>query len=93
MIDSFFFFNFQDTRVQDALGNPIKGYGEESRRRRRQHVAHSIYQRSGKEYIRMQFYIQGIRNKATVHLEKELVGVYLYLIGVQLLHYDLINYY
>lgn len=65
---------FQDTRIQDALGVPIKGYGEETRRRRRQHVAHSIYQRNGKQYIRMQFYIQGIRNKATVHLEKELVS-------------------
>lgn len=27
-----------DPRVQDALGNPISGYGEENRRGRRQHV-------------------------------------------------------
>lgn len=27
-----------DTRVQDALGEPISGYGEENRRGRRQHV-------------------------------------------------------
>lgn len=67
----------QDTRIQDALGSPIKGFGEETRRRRRQHVAHSLYERNGKHYIRMQFYVQGIRNKATVHLEKELVCVYL----------------
>lgn len=66
----------QDTRIQDALGSPIKGFGEENRRRRRQHVAHSIYERNGKKYIRMQFYIQGIRNKATVHLEKDLVCIY-----------------
>lgn len=64
--------------MQDALGSPIKGFGEETRRRRRQHVAHSIHLRNGKQCIRMQFYIQGIRNKATVHLEKELVCVYLH---------------
>lgn len=66
--------------MQDALGTPIKGFGEETRRRRRQHVAHSIYQRNGKQYIRMQFYIQGLRNKATVHLEKELVCVYFWIL-------------
>lgn len=65
--------DFQNTRIQDLLGTPIKGYGEETRRRRRQHVAHSLYERNGKKFIRMQFYIQGIRNKATVQLEKDLV--------------------
>lgn len=64
-----------DPRVQDSLGMPIKGYGEETRRRRRQHVAHSKYERNGVPYIRMQFYIQGIRNKATVQLEKRLVKI------------------
>uniref|UniRef100_A0A1A9UYL1 Mitochondrial import inner membrane translocase subunit Tim21 n=1 Tax=Glossina austeni TaxID=7395 RepID=A0A1A9UYL1_GLOAU len=58
-----------DPRVQDAIGAPIKGYGEESRRGRRQRVAHSAYLRNGIPHMRMQFYIQGIRNKATVHLE------------------------
>lgn len=62
-----------DPRVQDALGPPIKGFGEESRRRRRQHVAHLLIDRSGETYMRMHFYIQGIRNKATVQLEKRLV--------------------
>lgn len=33
-----------DPRVQDSLGQPIKGFGEESRRRRRTHVAHQIYE-------------------------------------------------
>lgn len=64
-----------EPRVQDALGQPIKGYGEESRRGRRQHVAHTQFERNGIPYIRMQFYIQGIRNKATVHLEKRLVRI------------------
>lgn len=58
-----------DTRIQDALGAPIKGYGEESRRRRRTHVAHTVFERNGVPHMRMQFYVQGIRNKATVHLE------------------------
>ncbi|KAI8125447.1 Mitochondrial import inner membrane translocase subunit Tim21 [Lucilia cuprina] len=59
----------QDPRVQDSLGAPIKGFGEESRRGRRQHVAHSSFERNGVPHIRMRFYVQGIRNKATVHLE------------------------
>lgn len=62
-----------DPRVQDALGPPIKAYGEETRRRRRQHVAHKIYVRNSEPYIQMHFYIQGIRNKATVQLECRLV--------------------
>ncbi|KAM7354104.1 mitochondrial import inner membrane translocase subunit Tim21 [Cochliomyia hominivorax] len=59
----------EDPRVQDSLGAPIKGFGEESRRGRRQHVAHSSFERNGVPHIRMRFYVQGIRNKATVHLE------------------------
>lgn len=58
-----------DPRVQDALGQPIKCYGEESRRRRRTHVAHQIYQKNNRKYMRLSFHIQGIRNKATVHCE------------------------
>ncbi|XP_075150032.1 mitochondrial import inner membrane translocase subunit Tim21 [Haematobia irritans] len=59
----------EDYRVQDAIGAPIKGYGEESRRGRRQHVAHMAFERNGVPHIRMKFYVQGLRNKATVHLE------------------------
>lgn len=62
-----------DPRVQDSLGSPIKGYGEESRRRRRQHVAHKVVERNAQPFMQMHFYIQGIRNKATVQLEKRLV--------------------
>lgn len=58
-----------DPKVQDALGAPIKGFGEETRRGRRRHVAHSVYEKDGRKYMRMQFYIQGVRNKGTVHLE------------------------
>ncbi|XP_055859386.1 mitochondrial import inner membrane translocase subunit Tim21 [Episyrphus balteatus] len=79
----------EEPRVQDSLGAPIKGFGEESRRGRRQHVAHSKFERNGVPHIRMQFYIQGIRNKATVHLEmKETSGDYTYrYLFVQLDHY------
>lgn len=64
-----------DPQIQDALGAPIKGFGEENSRRRRRHVAHTIYQTdAGVKHIRMNFYIQGIRNKATVFLEKTAVS-------------------
>ncbi|KAH8298101.1 hypothetical protein KR018_006830 [Drosophila ironensis] len=63
----------EDPRVQDAIGAPIKGFGETSRRGRRQHVAHSSYERNGKPHMRMQFYVQGLRNKATVQLESRRV--------------------
>jgi len=73
------------------LGAPIKGFGEETSRRRRGHVAHTIYEKDGKTLMRMQFYIQGIRNRGTVHLEmiqdkKTNKFVYRYLF-VQLDHY------
>lgn len=58
-----------DPRVQDALGQPIKCFGEETRRRRRTHVAHQIYQKNNRKYMRLSFHIQGIRSKATVHVE------------------------
>lgn len=64
-----------DPQIQDALGAPIKGFGEENSRRRRRHVAHTIYQtEAGVKHIRMNFYIQGFRNRATVFLEKTAVS-------------------
>lgn len=59
----------EDSRVQDSLGQPIKCFGEETRRGRRNHVAHQIYQKNNRNYMRMKFHIQGIRCKATVHCE------------------------
>ncbi|ALC38035.1 CG7382 [Drosophila busckii] len=59
-----------DPRVQNAMGTPIKGFGETSRRGRRQHVAHSSFERNGVPHMRMQFYVQGPGSgKATVQLE------------------------
>ncbi|CAK1550057.1 unnamed protein product [Leptosia nina] len=58
-----------DPRVEDALGSPIKGYGEETTRRRRTHVSHAVYEKNGVKHMRMRFYIKGIRNKAIVELD------------------------
>ncbi|KAJ0181970.1 hypothetical protein K1T71_002692 [Dendrolimus kikuchii] len=58
-----------DPRVEDALGAPIKGYGEETTRRRRTHVSHAIYYKDGVKHMRMRFYIKGIRNKGVVELD------------------------
>lgn len=78
-----------EPKVQDTLGTPIQGFGEETRRRRRTHVAHSVYERNGIDHLRMQFYVRGIRNKATVHLEmRKINGNYEYrYLFVQLDHY------
>lgn len=59
----------EDTRVEDKLGYPITGFGEESRRRRRQHVSHVLYNRDGKQHLRMKFYLKGSVHKGTVQLE------------------------
>jgi len=69
-----------DTRVQDALGEPISGYGEENRRGRRQHVSHLLYEKEGEKRLRMKFYVNGTRKRATVHLEmkEDESGKYVY---------------
>ncbi|CAH0700478.1 unnamed protein product [Spodoptera exigua] len=59
----------RDPRVEDALGSPIKGYGEETTRRRRTHVSHAVYEKDGVKHMRMRFYIKGIRNKGIVELD------------------------
>ncbi|KFM76028.1 Mitochondrial import inner membrane translocase subunit Tim21, partial [Stegodyphus mimosarum] len=58
-----------DIQVADTLGEPIKGYGELSSRGRRRHVSHLKYEKDGKNYMRMKFYVEGSRRKGTVHLE------------------------
>ncbi|CAL1265033.1 unnamed protein product [Larinioides sclopetarius] len=55
--------------VIDTLGEPIKGYGELSARGRRRHVSHLVYEKDGKNYMRMKFYVEGSRKSGTVHLE------------------------
>lgn len=69
-----------DTRIQDAIGIPISGYGEETSRGRRRHVSHLLYKKDGQNYLRMKFYVSGSRKRATVHLEvkENDVGDYMY---------------
>ncbi|XP_029443013.1 mitochondrial import inner membrane translocase subunit Tim21 [Rhinatrema bivittatum] len=57
--------------VIGAFGEPIKGYGEITRRGRRQHVSHFEYVKDGLKYIRLKFYIEGSEpnKQGTVHLE------------------------
>ncbi|XP_076374683.1 mitochondrial import inner membrane translocase subunit Tim21 isoform X2 [Megalopta genalis] len=59
----------KEPKVIDALGEPIKAYGEENRRRRRTHVSHATFVKDGVQHMRMQFYLQGIRRRGTVTLE------------------------
>ncbi|KAG8442258.1 hypothetical protein GDO86_011164 [Hymenochirus boettgeri] len=57
--------------VVAAFGEPIKGYGETTRRGRRQHVSHIEYVKDGMKCMRLKFYIEGSepRKQGTVHIE------------------------
>ncbi|ODN01836.1 Mitochondrial import inner membrane translocase subunit Tim21 [Orchesella cincta] len=59
------------TDVQDALGTPIKCYGEETRRGWRRHVAFQEFSGGETKFLRMKFYIEGPFKKGTVNLEKK----------------------
>ncbi|NXU88070.1 TIM21 translocase, partial [Xiphorhynchus elegans] len=54
-----------------ALGDSIKGYGEATRRGRRQHVSHIEYVKDGLKHMRLKFYIEGTESgkQGTVHVE------------------------
>lgn len=58
-----------DSEVIVALGEPIKCFGEETRRGRRRHVSHVIFEQDGRQHMRMKFYIQGSDKKGEVNLE------------------------
>nr|XP_060630967.1 mitochondrial import inner membrane translocase subunit Tim21 [Anolis sagrei ordinatus] len=57
--------------VIGVFGEPIKGYGEATRRGRRQLVSHIEYEKDGLKYMRLKFYIEGSEKgkQGTVHLE------------------------
>ncbi|XP_074646486.1 mitochondrial import inner membrane translocase subunit Tim21-like [Tubulanus polymorphus] len=56
--------------VTDIVGEPLKAYGEMTRRGRRRHVSHIEWvDNNSKRHMRMKFYIEGPLNKGTVHLE------------------------
>ena len=57
-------------KVQDLLGEPIKAYGEETRRHKSKRVAHMEYQTpAGERGIRLQFTLVGLRRKAIVDMD------------------------
>ncbi|KAM8822979.1 mitochondrial import inner membrane translocase subunit Tim21 [Spinachia spinachia] len=60
-----------DPEVIGAFGEPIKCYGETTRRGRRQQVSHREYLKDGLKHMRLNFYIEGSEpgRKGTVHSE------------------------
>ncbi|NWW45613.1 TIM21 translocase, partial [Pedionomus torquatus] len=54
-----------------VFGESIKGYGEATRRGRRQFVSHIEYVKDGLKYMRLKFYIEGFESgkQGTVHVE------------------------
>ncbi|XP_069114145.1 mitochondrial import inner membrane translocase subunit Tim21-like isoform X1 [Argopecten irradians] len=59
----------QNTELMDVLGEPVKCYGEETRRGRRRHTSHVEFEKDGMQYMRMVFYIEGHERKGKVQLE------------------------
>ncbi|XP_056157819.1 mitochondrial import inner membrane translocase subunit Tim21-like isoform X2 [Lampris incognitus] len=59
--------------VIGAFGEPIKCYGETTRRGRRQQVSHLEYLKEGLKHMRLKFYIEGSEPglKGTVHSESK----------------------
>ena len=56
--------------MADLLGEPIKAFGEESRRGRRNRVSQMPYQdESGRKGMRIQFYLQGVRNRGVAEVD------------------------
>ncbi|XP_060083910.1 mitochondrial import inner membrane translocase subunit Tim21-like [Ylistrum balloti] len=59
----------QNTELMDVLGEPVKCYGEETRRGRRRHTSHVQFEQDGVQHMKMVFYIEGHLKKGKVHLE------------------------
>ncbi|TRY53642.1 hypothetical protein DNTS_013789 [Danionella cerebrum] len=59
--------------VIGAFGEPIKCFGETSRRGRRQQVSHVEYMKDGLKFMRLKFYIEGSEPglRGTVHSESK----------------------
>ncbi|NXS17842.1 TIM21 translocase, partial [Mystacornis crossleyi] len=57
--------------VIGVFGDSIKGYGEATRRGRRQRVSHIEYVKDGLKHMRLKFYIEGTESgkQGTVHVE------------------------
>ena len=64
-------------KVQDLLGEPIKAFGEESRRGRRRHVRQLRYQDDqGRNGLRVQFHLQGLRAKGLAEVDAREVHIF-----------------
>ncbi|XP_017261937.1 mitochondrial import inner membrane translocase subunit Tim21 [Kryptolebias marmoratus] len=59
--------------VIGAFGEPIKCFGETTRRGRRQHISHVEYMKDGLKHMRLKFYIEGLEPglKGIVHSESK----------------------
>ncbi|XP_040840703.1 mitochondrial import inner membrane translocase subunit Tim21 isoform X1 [Ochotona curzoniae] len=57
--------------VTSVFGEPVRGYGETTRRGRRQHVSFIEYVKDGLKHMRVKFYIEGSEpgKQGTVHAE------------------------
>ncbi|OWF37366.1 mitochondrial import inner membrane translocase subunit Tim21-like [Mizuhopecten yessoensis] len=58
----------QNTELMDVLGEPVKCYGEETRRGRRRHTSHVEFEQDGMQHMKMVFYVEGHLRKGKVHL-------------------------
>jgi import inner membrane translocase subunit TIM21 len=56
-------------QVRDAVGEPMKAYGEMNRRGRRRFVRHAEYEVDGVKRMKVQFYVEGPQNKGTVFVD------------------------
>uniref|UniRef100_A0A8R1HIN6 Mitochondrial import inner membrane translocase subunit Tim21 n=1 Tax=Caenorhabditis japonica TaxID=281687 RepID=A0A8R1HIN6_CAEJA len=60
-----------DGRCQDIFGASIAGFGEETARGRRRHVAHHKYEKDGMQRIRVLFHVKGDRGEGIAQAEME----------------------
>ncbi|KAK6014232.1 TIM21 protein [Ostertagia ostertagi] len=57
--------------VHDLFGPTIAGFGEETSRGRRRHVAHHKYEKDGRQRIRVLFHVKGERDEGIAQAEME----------------------
>ncbi|MFH4973323.1 hypothetical protein AB6A40_000032 [Gnathostoma spinigerum] len=62
-----------DDTCENIFGHPIAGFGEETARGRRRHVANQKYVKDGRERIRVVFHVKGSKHEGIAQAEKELV--------------------
>lgn len=61
----------KDESCQELFGPTIAGFGEETSRGRRRHVAHHKYEKNGKQRIRVLFHLKGERDEGIAQAEME----------------------